>query len=127
MYADLYASNVWAAAETPKGSGKFIAESIPFSCAQDSPLKCDAVPNSPLPALGYIFSFGEDNNNDVYILTSTGVYRVVPPSRCNFTCSKEDKTDNTVPKSSPSASNGYRIAKLFNFLYLCLMLVAFML
>lgn len=27
---------------------------------------------------------------DVFILTSTGVYRVVDPSLCNYTCSKEE-------------------------------------
>lgn len=126
LYADLYASNIWAAAETPKSSGNFSTESIPFSCAQDSPIKCDSVPNSPLPALGYIFSFGEDNRKDIYILTSTGVYRVVLPSRCNYSCSKEDKTTaTTVPNSPPSSSKGHHITNhLKFFLYSFLVLVA---
>lgn len=114
VYADLYAGNVWAAAETPKNSGNFSATSIPFSCAKDSPMNCSTVPNSRLAALGYIFSFGEDNNKDIYILTSTGVYRIVQPSRCDFTCSKEVKTSAS-PNTPPSSSNGHHIT--FQFLF----------
>lgn len=128
VYADLYAGNVWAAAETPKNSGNFSATSIPFSCAKDSPMNCSTVPNSRLAALGYIFSFGEDNNKDIYILTSTGVYRIVQPSRCDFTCSKEVKTSAS-PNTPPSSSNGHHITIPFLFskvsLISILVLVAF--
>jgi len=101
LYADLYSSAVWAAAETPTGSGNFTTASIPFSCAADSPMECQSVPNSHLAALQYVFSFGEDNRKDVFILTSSGVYRVVSPSRCNFTCAKEKVT----PVSSPPVTS----------------------
>lgn len=105
LYGDLYASSIWAAAENPKNSGNFTTTSVPFSCAHDSPMQCSSVPNSPLAALGYIYSFGEDNRKDVYILASTGVYRVVRPSRCNYTCSKEKVAAVQVPTASPSSGN----------------------
>ncbi|KAK6924932.1 Glucose/Sorbosone dehydrogenase [Dillenia turbinata] len=59
------------------------------SCAKDSPIQCSFVSGSSLPALGYIFSFGEDNSKDIYLLASSGVYRFVRSGRCNHACSKE--------------------------------------
>uniref|UniRef100_A0A7N1A9V7 Glucose/Sorbosone dehydrogenase domain-containing protein n=1 Tax=Kalanchoe fedtschenkoi TaxID=63787 RepID=A0A7N1A9V7_KALFE len=75
LFGDLYANNMWAATEDPENSGSFNTTQIPFSCAKDSPLPCTSVSGSSLPSLGYIFSYGEDNNKDVYILASSGVYR----------------------------------------------------
>ncbi|CAH9140301.1 unnamed protein product [Cuscuta epithymum] len=93
LFADLYGSAIWAGSENPENSGVFNATLVSIACSHDSPLNCSFVPgSSSLPALGYIFSFGEDNNRDVYILASSGVYRVVPPSRCKFSCSKEKAT-----------------------------------
>ncbi|KAL3841017.1 hypothetical protein ACJIZ3_025608 [Penstemon smallii] len=89
LYADLYAGYMWSASETPENSGNFTTSNTPFSCAMDSPIKCDMVPNSNIPALQLVFSFGEDNKKDIYILAQNGVYRVVRPSRCNYACSKE--------------------------------------
>ncbi|GAB2280361.1 hipl1 protein [Dionaea muscipula] len=110
LYGDLYAYDIWAAAETPKNSGNFTTTKIPFSCAGDSPLQCSSVPNSTLPALGYIFSFGEDNRKDVFVLARNGVYRVVRPSRCNYTCSKESVVSSGKPSPS-SPSNGGQLAR----------------
>ncbi|MED6216870.1 hipl1 protein [Stylosanthes scabra] len=104
LYADLYSVAVWAATELPENSGNFSSSKISFSCSHDSPIQCDSVPGSTLPALGYIYSFGEDNNKDVYILASTGVYRVVRPSRCSYTCSLEKTTTETPPPPPPSSS-----------------------
>uniref|UniRef100_A0A6N2LXB1 Glucose/Sorbosone dehydrogenase domain-containing protein n=1 Tax=Salix viminalis TaxID=40686 RepID=A0A6N2LXB1_SALVM len=92
LYGDLYAGAMWAATETPENSGNFTSTKIPFSCGRDSPIQCTSLPGSSLPSLGYIFSFGEDNGKDNFILASSGVYRVVRPSRCNYTCSKENAT-----------------------------------
>ncbi|KAG9449630.1 hypothetical protein H6P81_009595 [Aristolochia fimbriata] len=112
LYADLYGGAFWAGTETPDNSGNFTASRIPFSCAKNSPIPCDSTPGSPLPSLGYVFSFGQDNNKDVYILASTGVYRVVPPSRCNYTCSKEVIAGNgAVPPGAstpPSTAAGLK-------------------
>lgn len=103
VYGDLYATAMWAGIETPSDSGNFTSSKIPFTCASDSPIPCSIVPGSTLPALGYIFSFGQDNKKDVYLLTSSGVYRVVPPSRCNYECAIERTTGpNQRPSPSPS-------------------------
>lgn len=131
LYADLYATALWAAAETPTNSGNFTTTSIPFSCASDSPLECNSVPNTNLAALGYIYSFGEDTNKNVYILASTGVYRVVRPSRCNYSCSKENATQvETTPTSPPSSSGNQLTARCMEFVRyvsLTLVLVGYML
>ncbi|CAN8264626.1 unnamed protein product [Cochlearia groenlandica] len=94
LYADLYANAMWAAIESPVDSGNFTESQIPFKCSESSPLKCTAAPGGADsgPALGYIYSFGQDNNKDIHLLTSSGVYRIVRPSRCNFSCSKENTT-----------------------------------
>ena len=103
MFGDLYAKAIWAGTENPENSGNFTMNEIPFSCAHDSPIQCNSVPGSSVPALGYIFSFGEDNNKDIFILTSSGVYRVVRPSRCNYSCSKENATATSNPSPAPSS------------------------
>jgi hypothetical protein len=108
LYADLYAGGMWAGTETPTDSGNFTSTRIPFSCAQDSPIRCIAEAGSSLPSLGYIFSFGEDNKKDVFILASSGVYRVIRPSRCNYTCSKENVTRPT--SAPPFNSTGRRFS-----------------
>jgi hypothetical protein len=108
LYGDLYGGAIWAGFETPENSGNFSSRNVSFTCAADSAISCNFVPGSSLPAVGYIFSFGEDNNKDVYILASTGVYRIVPPSRCNYACSKETTTPSSttnpggVPPNSKS-------------------------
>lgn len=101
LFTDLYAGAVWTGIENPENSGNFTSNEIPFSCAADSPIKCTfpSAGSNSLPALGYIFSFGEDNNKDIYLLASSGVYRLVRPSRCKYVCSKEN------PSPAPAASN----------------------
>ncbi|XP_031494725.1 HIPL1 protein-like [Nymphaea colorata] len=109
LYADLYASALWASIENPSGSGKFNNTMIPFNCAADSPISCTYTSGNPLPTVGIIYSFGEDNSKDIYLLTNNGVYRVVPPSRCNYTCSKEVVTPssgNSAPSPSSSSAKG---------------------
>ncbi|XP_023743785.1 HIPL1 protein [Lactuca sativa] len=123
LYADLYATALWAAFETPSNSGNFTTTSIPFSCAHDSPLECTSVPNTNLASLGYIYSFGEDNQKDIYVLASTGVYRVVRPSRCSYSCSKENATESVTPRGSPPSSKGnHVISKCMEFV-ICLSLM----
>nr|GMC56309.1 HIPL1 protein-like [Ipomoea batatas] len=133
LYADLYGGAIWAGSETPEDSGVFSPTLISFACSHDSPMNCSLVPGSSVPALGYIFSFGEDNNKDIYILASSGVYRVVPPSKCNISCSKENTSavpstqGSSGPVSSPP-SEAPLSAGLYNnlvvlLLSLCLLLV----
>ncbi|XWS32846.1 hypothetical protein CRYUN_Cryun22dG0025100 [Craigia yunnanensis] len=115
LYADLYADAIWAGTESPKGSGNFTTTQLPVKCAHDSPIQCTTQPQSTSPALGFIFSFGQDNRKDIFILASSGVYRIVRPSRCNYICSKENVTDFTGPESvippssSPSPSTGSKL------------------
>ncbi|KAM1824353.1 hypothetical protein ACFX13_023951 [Malus domestica] len=102
IYADLYASGIWTGLETPEGSGNFTTAKIVVSCALDSPIQCGAEAGSSVTALGFIFSFGQDNRKDIFMLTSSGLYRVAKPSRCNYTCSIENVTSSSPPKSVPS-------------------------
>ncbi|KAF5792760.1 putative quinoprotein glucose dehydrogenase (PQQ, quinone) [Helianthus annuus] len=106
LYGDLYAHNLWAGVETPENSGNFTTSNVTFGCAKDSPVPCDLVPGSELPTLGYLFSYGQDNNKDVYLLSSSGVYRIVPPSRCGYTCAYESRTEGSTPApTSPRGSS----------------------
>ncbi|KAJ0805216.1 putative quinoprotein glucose dehydrogenase (PQQ, quinone) [Helianthus annuus] len=116
LYADLYATAMWAATEMPKDSGNFTSSKIPFTCASDSPLPCSIVPGSSLPSLGYIFSFGQDNNKDVYLLTSSGVYRVVAPSRCSYACAIEKTTTSPNQQSSSSPLCAHMLKSSANYL-----------
>uniref|UniRef100_A0A5B7C0I5 Putative HIPL1 protein isoform X1 n=1 Tax=Davidia involucrata TaxID=16924 RepID=A0A5B7C0I5_DAVIN len=130
LYGDLYAGAIWAGTENPENSGNFTTSQISFGCAHDSPIPCSIVPGSSLPALGYIFSFGEDNNKDIFLLASSGVYRVVRPSRCNYTCAKENVTAVATPpnpaSSPPSQAN--RLSSLYkNLVLLCSPLLLFLL
>ncbi|XP_047311148.1 HIPL1 protein-like [Impatiens glandulifera] len=130
LYTDLYAGAMWAGVETPENSGNFNTSKITFSCAPNSPIACDSRPGNSLPSLGYIFSFGQDNDKDIYLLTSSGVYRVVPPSRCNYTCAKENVTNTGSPgptTSSPkSQAFGLRRLSIKNLAILCCGLVLFL-
>ncbi|PIA62419.1 hypothetical protein AQUCO_00200436v1, partial [Aquilegia coerulea] len=105
LYMDLYAGAIWAGIETPENSMNFTSSQLSFRCAGNSPLECTMVENDSIPSLGYIFSVAEDNNKDVFIITSKGVYRVARPSRCNYTCSKEPSPNSNVP--SPTSSSNY--------------------
>uniref|UniRef100_A0A2N9G6K3 Glucose/Sorbosone dehydrogenase domain-containing protein n=1 Tax=Fagus sylvatica TaxID=28930 RepID=A0A2N9G6K3_FAGSY len=116
LYADLYATALWAGTENPEDSGNFTSSEIPFSCAADSPLQCSSIPGSSLP--GYIFSFGEDNSKDIFLLASSGVYRVVRPSRCNYTCSKENVTALASPAPSSPKSHASQLSDPCNNLVL---------
>ncbi|XP_074309786.1 HIPL1 protein-like [Silene latifolia] len=126
LYGDLYASNIWTAIENPENSGNFSSDALPFSCAHDSPMPCGAVPGTTLPALGYIYSFAQDNNKDIFILASSGVYRVVRPSRCNYACSKEivrpARGPSPSPSSPPSNAQSIKLQKELIFMFFFLLL-----
>ncbi|KAH1248704.1 HIPL1 protein [Glycine max] len=127
FYTDLYADEIWAGIEEPENSGNFTTSKMHYSCAHDSPIQCDSVPESSLPALGYIYSFGEDNNKDVYILASTGVYRVARPSHCSYTCSLAKKKATTTTPSHASCCWSYFSGYLFlHISSLLLLLIGFM-
>nr|XP_043639570.1 HIPL1 protein-like [Erigeron canadensis] len=101
VYTDLYLYAIWAAIETTENNGNFTSFSVPFTCAHDSPMDCKFKPGAHgVPDLGYVLSLSEDNNKDVYLLTSSGVYRVAAPSRCGYQCSKENYSNLTRVSSS---------------------------
>ncbi|TYJ99117.1 HIPL1 protein-like isoform X1 [Cucumis melo var. makuwa] len=130
LYGDLYASAIWAGIENPENSGNFTSNQIPFSCAPDSPIPCSSTPGSSLPALGYVFSFGEDNDKDIYLLTSSGVYRVAAPGRCKYTCSLENVTStvgSSGPTPSPPPSHASRSSNSWSILMLLLTYVLLLL
>ncbi|KAL6637106.1 hypothetical protein ACP70R_024678 [Stipagrostis hirtigluma subsp. patula] len=105
LYSDLYSSLMWTGTEIPEGSGNYTSAVIPLSCAKNSPIACESAAGSPDPLLGYIFSFGEDNSKDVYVLASKGVYRIVRPSQCGYTCPVEKPaTNNGSTPAGPSSS-----------------------
>ncbi|KAJ6816151.1 HIPL1 protein-like [Iris pallida] len=105
LFADLYAGAMWVGTENPVNSGNFSSAITPFGCSQRSPVACDTVEGSSLPSLGYIFSFGEDNSRDVFVMTSKGVYRVVRPSRCNVSCPLENKDGDDGDRAPGAASS----------------------
>ncbi|KAL9343524.1 hypothetical protein Peur_063955 [Populus x canadensis] len=109
LFSDLYAGAIWAGTENPKNSGNFTSTRLPVSCAHDTPIPCTTAAGSSFPSLGFIFSFGQDNRKDMFILASSGVYRIARPSRCSYVCSMENVTA-PVP-SSPSPSDGKRLSK----------------
>ncbi|KAG2640615.1 hypothetical protein PVAP13_2KG106900 [Panicum virgatum] len=110
LYADLYAKSMWAGTESPEGSGVYDVAGLPFGCSRRSPIPCDVAAGSALPSLGYIFSFGEDNAGDVYLLTSKGVYRVVDPAECGYACPVKSSAPGASPPAgaSPSSAVGAR-------------------
>lgn len=97
---------MWTGTEIPEGSGNYTSATMPLSCSKNSPITCESATGSTNPLLGYIFSFGEDNSKDIFVLASKGVYRVVRPSLCGYTCPTEQPaTDNgTAPPPGPSSS-----------------------
>ncbi|KAJ4769045.1 HIPL1 protein [Rhynchospora pubera] len=86
IYADLYGYDMWAAEEIPYMSGNFSSDRVNYTCTDNSPIPCTFIDSTTIPAFSYIFSFGQDNNKDIYLLAYTGVYRIVPPHLCGYRC-----------------------------------------
>uniref|UniRef100_J3NDX6 Glucose/Sorbosone dehydrogenase domain-containing protein n=1 Tax=Oryza brachyantha TaxID=4533 RepID=J3NDX6_ORYBR len=61
LFADMYTSALWTT------DGKYTSNAIHFRCSRESPMPCNDSTNNPL---GSIFSFGEDNKKDMFILTN---------------------------------------------------------
>ncbi|PNT62693.1 hypothetical protein BRADI_4g07240v3 [Brachypodium distachyon] len=99
LFADMYSSAMWTGTVNTDVSCKYTSASIPLSCSEKTPLPCEGSTNSPL---GRIFSFGEDNKQDGFILASQGVYRIVQPSLCGYAC----LTDATSKQAATSVSGG---------------------
>lgn len=78
LFADMYTSAMWTSTDD---GGKYTSTSIPLRCSEKTPIPCDESANGPL---GPIFSFGEDNKLDGFILASQGVYRIVQSALCGY-------------------------------------------
>ncbi|KAL2611351.1 hypothetical protein R1flu_023043 [Riccia fluitans] len=102
VYADLFGT-MFVAAETPRFSGNFLSSKVNYLCSSTSPLECSANSSSPLQ-LTEILSFGVDNSDNVYILSSDGVYRVVHPTNCNSVCNQVLPPLPPIGSPSPSPS-----------------------
>ncbi|CAN6287189.1 unnamed protein product [Urochloa humidicola] len=114
LYTDLYSSLMWTGTETPEGSGNYTSAVLPLSCSKNSPIACESATGSTDPLLGYIFSFGQDNGKDIFVLASKGVYRIVRPSLCGYTCAAEKPETNnngTTPAGSSSSAPATRLGK----------------
>ncbi|XP_004986302.1 HIPL1 protein [Setaria italica] len=112
LYTDLYSSMMWTGTETPEGSGNYTSAVIPLSCSKNSPIACESSTGSTDPLLGYIFSFGEDNSKDIFVLASKGVYRVVRPSLCGYTCAAEKPDTNNGTTTTPGSSSSAPATRL---------------
>lgn len=127
LFSDLYAGAIWAGTENPKDSGNFTSTKLPVSCAHDTPIPCTTAAGSSFPSLGFIFSFGQDNRKDTFILASSGVYRIARPSRCSYVCSMENVTAPVPSSPSLSPSAGKRLSKpltvLLNILFSASLLI----
>uniref|UniRef100_A0A0E0FCV6 Glucose/Sorbosone dehydrogenase domain-containing protein n=1 Tax=Oryza meridionalis TaxID=40149 RepID=A0A0E0FCV6_9ORYZ len=99
LFGDMYTSALWTGMETTDGTGKYTSNAIHYRCLRESPMPCNESTNNPL---GSIFSFGEGNRKDAFILTSQGVYRVVDPALCDYTCLSTASTKGV----TPSGGNG---------------------
>ncbi|KAJ7564428.1 hypothetical protein O6H91_02G017000 [Diphasiastrum complanatum] len=100
LYADLYGSVMWAGLEFPPGSGNYSATTINFTCSASSHFPCEFVGNSTIPKFQYIFSWGQDNDRNLYILSNGGIFKVISPTACDFTC-KKSLPSQFQPNSAP--------------------------
>ncbi|MCO5593747.1 hypothetical protein L7F22_047764 [Adiantum nelumboides] len=102
VYADLYGGAMWAALETPAGSGNYTTQRVNFTCSSNSTMECKQSEKVPTPNFLYVFSFGEDNANNLYVLSQMGVFKVTDPKSCGFTCNAKLPANAIVPFSPPA-------------------------
>ncbi|KAJ4782364.1 HIPL1 protein [Rhynchospora pubera] len=89
VYADLYGFDMWTAAEIPYMSGNFTTERVNFTCSKQSPIPCDFVDSTTIPKLISVFSINQDNNEDLFFIAQTGVYRIVRSVHCGYKCNRD--------------------------------------
>ncbi|CAI5964547.1 unnamed protein product [Closterium sp. NIES-65] len=106
----------YVATENPPYSGYFPLGSQPLnvSCAPTSPIQCP-MQGSYRPNFGAVFAWGQDVNGTLYILTHLGVFRLTPPTDCNFTC-RQKFPPGPDPRVDPASdltvlTTGYREGK----------------
>jgi hypothetical protein len=88
LFAD-YFGVLMQGKEVAEGSDIWNMYKVSMKCAASSPKACRA--------LQIVFSFGQDRNNDMYILAKDAVFKIVESSKCGLTCVAADK----VPVNQP--------------------------
>ena len=81
-YVYVYNSSMWATVETPAsnagGLHAYPSARIPnVRCSESSPVPCGGE-----AIAGSIVFLGQDSSMDAYIITTGGIYRVIPPGLC---------------------------------------------
>jgi hypothetical protein len=77
IFADYQDTVYFTGTENPPDSGMYTKQAITVKCSSENP-RC-AFP-------GNIYSFGEDDDGEVYILGGTGMYRTTNPAQCGSPC-----------------------------------------
>ena len=95
VFADLYGKG-FTGLESPADSGNFTMSRMSFLCAgAASPMTCGLKGQDLTNDLQYIFSFGEDTNRDLYLLTLAGVFRVTSGDKCGITSCSQNVLNGT--------------------------------
>ncbi|GAQ81407.1 hypothetical protein KFL_000790320 [Klebsormidium nitens] len=95
IFADLYGKG-FTGLESPADSGNFTMARMSFLCAgAASPMTCGLKGQDLTNDLQYIFSFGEDINRDMYLLTLAGVFRVTSGDKCGITSCSQNVLNGT--------------------------------
>eukprot|EP01117_Protostelium_nocturnum_P010092 TRINITY_DN359_c1_g1_i1.p1 TRINITY_DN359_c1_g1~~TRINITY_DN359_c1_g1_i1.p1 ORF type:complete len:673 (+),score=193.52 TRINITY_DN359_c1_g1_i1:330-2348(+) len=88
-------SNLYYANDNGNGAYSFnIGQKLSYRCASGS--TCRSVNN--------VASFSEDDNGDLYILGTGGVFRIVEPGRCNIGCSGGNPTPTSAKPPGTSTT-----------------------
>ncbi|CAN4088172.1 unnamed protein product [Withania somnifera] len=96
LYIYLYPDGIWSGNENTENSRNFTSSKIPYRCSRDSPIHGEPIAEGVMPAIGYVSFLEEDNRKYIHILTTTGVYGVASPNRCNYHCPKERTVATTL-------------------------------
>ncbi|PRP80222.1 hypothetical protein PROFUN_12108 [Planoprotostelium fungivorum] len=86
IFAD-WTNIMWSSSQSSAGSGSF-----PFNVNSRYISRCTG---DNCNGYGAIAAFSVDANQDLYVLSINGVYRLVEPSRCGITCTAQPQTSQT--------------------------------
>jgi hypothetical protein len=71
-----------------------------FSSVRELPWKCASASSSRCgDDLGQIFTFGEDQNGNLFVGSSSGIFQIVDVSQCNIECAVDDQAVNSAAAS----------------------------
>lgn len=131
VFADLYGKG-FTGLESPADSGNFTMSRMSFLCAgAASPMTCGVKGQDLTNNLQYIFSFGEDTNRDLYLLTLAGVFRVTSGDKCGITSCSQNVLNGTAqaalaPAVAPTPLGGGGVVALPQIVSLVIVLLSLM-